>query len=158
MDTRAIVDAVVSHALTLGVFDSVSGHEPETPPGTGVHAAFWVQRIRPVPRRSGLGETSILLVLNGQLYLSVDANPGDEIELNMVDATDVFMDAVTGDYSLGGAIAEVDLLGAYGVPFEAEAGYARFGASSGATSGEVTKRVMRITIPCVINDAWTQTA
>lgn len=158
MDSRAIVNAVVSHALTLGVFDSVSGSEPEAPPGTGVHAAFWVQRIRPVARRSGLSQTSILLVLNGQFYLSVDTNPGDEIELNMVDATDVFMDAVTGDYSLGGAVAEVDLLGAYGVPFEAEAGYARFGSAAGSTSGEVTKRVMRITIPCVINDEWTQTA
>jgi hypothetical protein len=156
LNSRAVLAAVTSHAESLGVFDLVSGHEPETAPGNGVHAAFWAGRVRPVARASGLDATSALLVVTGQIYLSVNTEPADDVELNMLDATDALLAAFTGDFQLGAAVSHIDLLGIHGVPLEAEPGYARFGSQSGA--GEVTKRIMRVTIPCVVHDAWTQSA
>lgn len=151
---NGIINAAVSHAMTLGVFERVNGAEPKTAPGTGITCAIWVDRIVPV-RASGLASTSLMFVLMARLYIPPDVEPSDELDPNLVDAADQLMNAYTGDFTLDGQLRHIDLFGENGTPLAAQAGWVRFDRSD---TGTTVRRVMTITVPCVINDAWTQTA
>lgn len=145
---EGIVDAIVSHALATGYFVSVNGHEPKSTPTTEMTYAAWLQRIRPIPARSGLNRTSGLVVYNTRIYLGMVTEPQDYIDPRMTKATSALMAAYSGAFTFGGLISNVDLLGAHGFPLESMAGY--------ITLGTTKFRVMTITVPCVVNDLFTQ--
>lgn len=153
MDVQGIIDAAVSHALSLGVFDRVNAHEPKHAPGLGMTAAVWVDRVEPVARASGLAATSAKLQLMVRVYTSANTEPADAIDPDVIKAVDLLMAAYTGDFTLGGLVMEVDLLGIHGTPLTAQAGYLRFGRSDVADG---VLRVVTITVPCIVADAWTQ--
>lgn len=144
---KEIMAALGDHAAASGYFDSVYGHEPKKAPGTGITAAAWVQRIRPV-RTSGLNSTSALVVGNVRCYTSMLAEPQDAIDPNLLAAVDALMAAYNGDFTLGGLIRKVDVFGEHGVELAAEAGYLQ--------QDQRLLRVMTIVVPMVVNDAWTQ--
>lgn len=148
LDSKSIIEAVASHAATLGYFERVNQHEPKSAPGKSLTAAVWVDRIRPVPRRSGLASTSALVVLNLRIYTSMTREPQDAIDPEMTAAVDALMNAYNGDFTLGGMTGNVDLLGAHGFRLEAQAGY--------LTQDGIVYRVMTVAIPVVVNDVWTQ--
>lgn len=148
LGSSAIIDAATSHALATGMFERVNKHEPKDAPGAGLTAALWVDRIRPIPARSGLASTTALLVLILRIYSNMLQEPQDAIDPVVTDAVDALMTAYSGDLDLGGLISNIDLLGAHGQAMEARAGYLN-------VSGTMY-RVMDLTIPCVVNDAWTQ--
>lgn len=143
-----LIDAVLSHALASGYFDAVNGHEPKSIPGHNLTAAVWQQRIKPVPARSGLNSTSGLVVMNVRLYTSMLTEPLDMIDPHMTKATSALMAAYSSDFTLDGLISNVDLLGAHGFTLESLAGY--------VTINNVMLRTMTLTVPCVINDLFTQ--
>lgn len=143
-----LVDAAVSHAQALGVFERVNAHEPKNAPGNGLSAAVWAQSLWPVPRGSGLASTTARLVLNVRIYSNMVAEPQDMIDPNVISAVDLLMNAYSGDFELGGNVRNVDLLGQAGVPLSAEAGYLN-------QDGRIY-RVMTITLPLIINDVWSQ--
>lgn len=149
LNTAAILDTLVSHALSLGVFEQVNGHEPKNAPGHGVTAAVWVQSIAPA-RTSGLAASSGLLVVNVRTYTGLRSQPEDAIDPNMLGAVDLLLAAYSGDFTLGGNARNIDLLGQHGQALSAEAGY--------LTQDGATYRVMTITVPLVINDLWEQAA
>jgi hypothetical protein len=146
---KGALDGIVSHALSLGLFERVNAHEPENAPGHGLTAAVWVQDIMPVPARSGLNSTSVRLAFTLRIYTSMLREPPDAIDPEVVAATDALMAAYTGDFELGGEVANIDLLGAHGVPLRAQAGYLPI-------DGKLF-RIMDITVPVVLNDVWGQT-
>lgn len=148
--TRDIIDAACSHALSLGEFDQVNGHEPKRAPGNGLSASVWAQSLRPIQARSGLASTSALLVLNIRAMTSMLAEPQDGIDPALVGAVDALLRAYSGDFELGGLVANVDLLGAYGPGLSAEAGY--------LNQDQQLYRVVVITLPLVVNDLWSQAA
>jgi len=148
IDTQGIIDAVVSHAAASGRLERVNGHEPKNAPGNGVTAAVWVQRLAPVALASGLAATSALLVANVRLYAPLLQEPLDAIDPNLVGAVDALMAAYSGDFTLGGLVRNIDLLGSHGTPLSAEAGYLE--------QDRKMFRVMTLAVPLVINDAWTQ--
>jgi len=121
--TLSIIQAVVSHAAATGQFDRVNSHEPKNAPGRGLTAAVWMQRLAPIQLQSGLATTSALLVVNVRLYSSMTAEPQDAIDPGLAGAADALMAAYTGDFTLGGLVAYVDLLGRFGASLAAEAGY-----------------------------------
>lgn len=145
-----VIDAASSHALASGWFDTVNGHEPKSAPGNGITAAVWIDSVRPLPLRSGLAATSALLVLNVRVYTSFVAKPEDAIDPNLAGAVGALMTAYSGDFDLGGTVAEVDLLGVYGAPLSAQAGY--------LNQDNKLYRVMTIVLPAVVNDVWDQVA
>ena len=149
LDAAQIIDAVVSHAAASGWFDRVNQHEPKNAPPYGLTAAVWVDEIRPA-QSSGLDSTSALLVLNVRLYTSMLQEPQDAIDPNLVAASSVLFAAYSGDFSLGGEARHVDLLGAEGAPLRARAGY--------LNQDQKLYRVMTITLPVIVNDAWDQAA
>lgn len=150
LDIRTILDAVEDHALRSGFFAAVNGHEPKSPPTSGITCAVWVEQIGPARGGSGLNTTSSRLALYVRLYTSMVQQPPDAIDPDLMTALDTLMAAYSGDFTLDGLVRQVDLLGAYGDPLSARAGYL---AEAGAEY-----RVMTITLPLVVNDLWAQVA
>jgi hypothetical protein len=144
---NALVSAAVSHAEVIGAFRSVVGHEPKAAPGSGLRAAVWVQRIRPITS-SGLAETSGVVTLNVRAYNNMLEKPEDDIDPRMLAAISMLMDQYTGDFTFGGTIRNIDLLGMYGESLEAESGFIDI--------ANTMYRQMTLTVPCVINDLWVQ--
>lgn len=148
LDTKAILAAVQSHVAASGHFERVNGHEPKNAPGNGLTAAVWVQRVAPVALASGLSATSALLLVNVRLYSNMLQEPQDAIDPNLVGAADALMAAYSSDFTLGGLVRNVDLLGQFGTSLSGEAGYLE--------QDRKLFRVMTLTVPLVINDAWEQ--
>lgn len=149
LDIATILGRVQDHALTSGWFTDVNGEEPKSPPDTsGLTAAVWVQEIGPARGGSGLASTSIRLGLMVRLYAGLYTEPGDAIDPHMVQALDALLRSYSGDFDLDGTVREVDLLGQFGDPLGAKAGY--------MLQGGTEFRVMDITIPLIVNDLWDQ--
>jgi hypothetical protein len=147
LGTAAILDAVISHAKASGRFERVLTHEPKSAPGNGLSVAVWVQNLRPASG-SGLATTTARLQLSVRVYTNMLADPQDKIDTRLLDAVDALMAAYTGDFTLGGLVRDVDLLGADGDPLQADAGYLE--------QDSKLYRVMVITLPLVVNDLWAQ--
>ncbi len=148
MNASAMMSALVSHALEAGLFESANKHEPKKAPGNGLSAAIWVQNIDPVPAGSGLATTTIRVEFSLRVYSSMLQEPQDGIDPAIVHAVDVLITKYSADFTLGGTIRMVDLLGQFGVALSAEAGYLQV--------DQGMFRVMTITIPLIVDDAYTQ--
>lgn len=147
---RSLVDAVSSAAMASGYFDAVQGHEPKSAPGNGLTFAVFLSALAPVAPASGLASTSARVELTGRIYKPFKSEPEDLIDPNVAEAADALLTALSGDYDLGGSARNVDLLGAHGSPLGARAGYQRIDST--------VYRVLDITIPIIVNDAWAQGA
>jgi len=147
LDATGILDAAQSHAMTLGLFERVNGHEPKKAPGNGLTAAVWVQSIAPI-QSSGLAATSGRLELRVRIYTPMLSEPQDAIDPNVLAAVDALMAAYSGDFTLGGEARNVDLLGQHGTPLSATAGY--------LNQDSRLLRVMDVVLPILINDLWSQ--
>lgn len=150
LDIRTILAAVEDHALQSGYFQAVNGHEPKTAPQNGLTAAVWVEQIGPARGGSGLTSTSTRLALFVRLYTPMVQQPEDAIDPDLMTALDALMAAYSGDFELGGLVRQVDLLGQYGDPLSARAGY--------LTTSGAEYRVMTIILPLIVNDLWEQAA
>jgi hypothetical protein len=150
LDINAITDAVASHAAASGHFEQVNIFEAMSSPNNGMWASVWPQQINPIQRRSGLNTTSALLLLQVRIYKPMGTDPRDMIDPDMIRAINALMVAYSGDFSLGGVVAEIDLLGAYGQPLASVAGYMEMDGTM--------IRTMDIMMPLVINDVWVQTS
>lgn len=148
LDLTAYRAAATSHAQGLGLFEQVVAHEPVSAPGSGLIFALWVARITTIPARSGLNSVSVRLELTGRVFMPADTEPQDDVDIAVTGAVNALMREYSGDFTLGGAVAEVDLLGAHGTALGAQFGYARFDST--------TYRVATLTVPLIINDAWTE--
>ena len=144
----ALTDRLVSMAMKLAVFRSVNAHEPKTAPGSGLRLALWAQSIEPIGLASGLASSSGYVVFNARAYGNMLSKPEDEIDPRLMTAMATLMGAYSADFTLGGTIRNIDLLGEYGQKLAAQAGY--------LTIDSHAYRIFTLTIPCVINDLWTQ--
>jgi hypothetical protein len=150
LDIRTVFSAAESHALASGFFAAVNGHEPKSPPSSGITCAMWVEQIGPARGGSGLNSTSTRLALYVRLYTPLWQQEPDTIDPALMEALDWLMAAYSGDFTLGGLVRQVDLLGTYGDPLSARAGY--------LSEGGAEYRVMTITLPLIVNDLWNQEA
>lgn len=150
MDVSGIVDQVVSHAMTTALFESVNTHEPKNAPGNGLVCAVWADKVGPAPNQSGLDITTAYVVMNVRVYTSMLQQPYDGIDPNLVSAVDVLLTAYSGNFTLGGKVRAVDLLGMGGTSLSAQAGY--------INQDNKVFRVMTIMLPMIINDEWDQVA
>jgi hypothetical protein len=135
-----------SHLMRSGLFDRVNWHEPKSSPGVGVTAATWFTATTPV--RSGLVSTTVRVELLVRMYMPMLREPMDDIDPAMMRALDVLMRQYSGDFTLGGEVRNVDLLGEHGTPLQARSGYLRVDST--------LYRVVDITLPLIVNDLWEQ--
>lgn len=149
MDTAAIRAAVQSHAMASGLFENVDGHEPDNAPTNGLSAAIFARRMGPATG-SSLAATTARLELNIRIVLNINTQPEDDIDPVIMGAADALMTAYSGDFELGGNVKAVDLLGMAGAPLGWEAGYL-------PQDGGLFRMIL-ITLPILINDAWPQVA
>lgn len=150
LNGNAILNAVISHAAELGLFERVNGHEPRNAPGSGMTCAVWIDTLTTDPSRSGLAVTSAYMVLKLRIYSSMLQEPVDAIDPQIVDAVDVLFNTYIGDFTLGDLVFSVDVEGMAGPRLNAQAGYI-------SQDGQ-QMRVMTITLPILISDVWTETA
>ena len=148
LETQAYIDALVSHALTLGRFDQVNRHEPKSAPGYNLTGAVWFISIRPFRAESGLASTTVRLEMMFRIYTSMLREPADELDPELVAASDALINAYSQDFTLDGMINSVDLLGRAGDPLGAQSGYLPI--------DNKLMRIVDITIPMIINDIWDQ--
>jgi hypothetical protein len=144
---QAIFDALLSHAMELGVFERVNGHEPKSAPGSGLTASMWAEAIRPV-QASGLAATSGVLDMRVRVMSNMLQEPQDGIDPAILTAVSTLLNDYSSDFALGGNARNVDLLGEFGEALSAKAGYLEM--------DKRMYRVMDITIPIVVNDMWAQ--
>ncbi|MEA5366101.1 hypothetical protein VA596_41695 [Amycolatopsis sp., V23-08] len=145
-----VFSRVTSHANGLGVFERVTGHEPKNAPGSGLSASFWLKSFRPHPKASGLNVTAAVLTLNVRIGQNMLKEPQDDVEIEILTSSLKLMAAYSGDFDLGGAIRNVDLLGETGAPLALDGGY--------INADGVLLRVGIITLPLIINDVFPQEA
>lgn len=146
----SLVSALESIAMTLGVFRTVNFHEPKSAPGSGLRVALWTQSIEPIPMASGLASTSGYVVANARVYGNMLAKPEDDVDPRLMTAMTTLMGAYSADFTLGGTVRNIDLLGQYGQKLSAQAGY--------ITIDSAMYRIMTLAIPCIVNDMWEQVA
>jgi hypothetical protein len=146
-DPEPVINAVASHAAASGFFDRVNEFEPVNPPGTGMSAAVWCDRIDPV-RSSGLASTSGRVLMYVRLYLPLNTVQPDQVDVVMIRAVWDLLNRYVGGYTLGGLIRSVDVRGAEGVPISARAGYIEYGGKP--------FRAYTVALPLIINDMWTE--
>jgi hypothetical protein len=159
LDIRGLLAEVESHALRTGRFDRVLRFEPEQPrahdpaldPDYGLTCAIWMERLRPFRAGSGLAVTSLRMDVNVRVYRSMLTDPLDAVDPEMVEAVDVLLAAYSADFTLGGRVRNVDLLGQAGEPpLQAQAGYVQ-------TATEMW-RAYTIDLPLILSDVWPQSA
>jgi hypothetical protein len=150
LDTNTIRARLTSHAETLSLFNQTLKHEPVSAPGSGLTFAVWGGRIGPVPSSSGLASTTARVEFRGRAYIPADTEPMDDIDIQLTDAVDSLLNAYNGDFTLGGNVRCIDLLGAYGAPLEALYAYLPMGST--------TYRIANLTIPIIVNSVWNQVA
>ncbi len=150
LNSAAVFNALESHLLATGLFHRVNTHEPKSAPQDPLVASVTWASTGPAPAGSGLKATTGLCVFLIRIYNNMLSEPQDAIDPTVLVATDVVMEALTGDFELGGNVRNVDLLGQTGSTLSAEAGY--------ITVDSTLFRTADITVPVIINDAWPQTA
>lgn len=144
-----LVARLESIAMATAVFRTVNFHEPKSAPGTGLRLAIWLQSVEPIATASGLASTSGYVICSARVYGNMLAKPEDETDPRIMTAMVTLIGAYTADFTLGGTIRNLDLLGMYGQKLGAQAGY--------VTIDSHLYRQMTLTIPCVISDLWSQT-
>lgn len=144
-----MIDRLVSHAMASGYFDRVNTHEPKNRPNRGMTCAIWIDRIDPVPSASGLNSTTSRYTFFMRLYTNMIQEPQDMIDPNLIEATDYMFRALSSDFSLGGTVKQIDLLGATpGHNLSAQSGYINI--------DNTVMRVITMYVPVVVNNAWDQ--
>lgn len=148
LDVETILDKVVSHAAASGLFERVNTHEVKNPPGRGLTCEIWSDIERPIGSASGLDSVTVLMVLMVRIRAPWLTEPQDALEPEMVRAVDTLCTAYCGDFTLDGAVRQVDIFGAYGMQLEARAGYLRQDGTE--------YRIKDIVLPLVVNDVWAE--
>ena len=145
---NSLFDQITSDIAQLGVFESVNKHEPKSAPQNGMYASVWMDSVTPVGRASGLASISGVVTFNVRIYSSMLQQPLDEIDPGVMTAVCAVLNAFSGEFTLGGTVRDIDLLGMYGRSMSAQAGYINI--------DNKMFRVMTITIPVIVNDMFTE--
>jgi hypothetical protein len=144
MDAKVILEKLQNFALKSGLFSSVQGHEPKSPPQLGdqITLAFMTGGI--TPATSGLKSVSLRWEVRARIFMNADSEPADDVDPTLVTVALQFMNALCGQFKLTGDVRSIDVYGSDGEPLRAEPGYYDYNGD--------TLRVMDIFIPILVND------
>lgn len=148
---KELIDALSSYCTKMGIFDSVSTHEPKSSPGRGgVSVSLWIADYQPI-QSSGLNSVSMRLEVMLRIYTSMIQEPMDAIDTNVLGACDALLAAFIGDFDLGvTGVRYIDVFGSDGEGLRAQLGY--------LNQDSKIFRVMDIFVPILVNDVYTEQA
>ncbi len=148
LEIAVTIDALVSHAQTSGLFDSVHSHELKSAPGGGMACQVFLGSIAPDPRRSGLSSSSMVVTYIVRVVRNMLAEPQDDGEKVIGNAAGVLFASLHNDFRLDSAVFAIDLLGKAGTPMSARTGHYE-------SDGKLF-RGFDITVPVIVADVLTQ--
>lgn len=149
LNTKAILNAIISHAEASGHFERFAGHDFTSAPGAGVWGSVFLDSIDPSGEVSGLNAASARVVVQVRITQNMLKDPQDDIDPEIAAAVDVLLDAILGDFTLGGLVRNIDVFGETGQGVFVSAGYFE--------QDHKNYRATDITIPMIINDVWSLT-
>ena len=141
---KALFTAVQSYAEQLGIFQGVDLHEPWNPPGNRLFCSINLGTVRPV-MSSGLAAVSLQVVLVVRVWSSALQKPLDNIDPEVLSAACSLMGAISGGFTLGGTVRDVELMA-----MSAQPAYVDFEGKP--------FRVIEISLPIIVNDAFAEAA
>src|SRR5579859_1458875 len=145
-EATALFAALKSHAMSLGLFGrSVITHAPLNAPGTGLSCYITLGPVAPVIS-SGQAAVSIEVTFLVHVLSPMLAKPTDSVDPDLLGAVSVLMSAYVNDFTLGGLVREVNIFNG----LKADPGYLVF--------EDKPFRAVEITLPVIVNDAWTEVA
>lgn len=149
-DIEATINVITSHAAASGWFSQVTAYEPRSLPkgGDRLSAIFWLDEFRPEAKASGLAATSAYMIMRARAMLPLRSAPEQTIDLRLAKASIEYCRRISGDFSLGGNVRNVDLLGSRGTGLSFRLTYVE--------QDGTWYRASMITIPCIVNDVWPQ--
>jgi hypothetical protein len=148
LGAAAILTAQLDHAKALGLFEVARAGEFKTMPPLGLTFSVWTQTLGAAPDGSGLASTAGLLRTTARIMISMTTKPEDAAEIKLLQAADAYMARLSGDFTLGGLVRNVDLLSEMGEPMRWQFGYILI--------GDKMMRMADLEIYAVLNDLWTQ--
>lgn len=142
----AAVDKLMSTAGASGYFDRCQAYEPKSNPGTGLTFATWIGQLTPIALHSGLDVTSMRMPMMCRVYSSMLADPQDEIDTKLAQASSYLLTQLTADFGIDGAY--IDLLGSYGDALGTDLGYVEL--------DESVFRIADTIVPFICGDVFDQ--
>lgn len=150
VDVVGALTRLLDHAKALGVFEVARLTEFKSAPPNSLCFALWVQRLGPAPTGSGLSSTTALLRTTARIYFPMTHKPEAEIEPKVFGAASAYLGRINGDFTLGGLVRNIDILGEEGDAPTWEAGH--------VTIDNKPFRVADLNMNIVFNDSWEQRA
>lgn len=150
MAPSAILSALLTHAKALGAYERARIGEYKAAPGQGLSFALWVQAHGSSPRGSGLDATTPLLQVTARQYAPMPTRGDDDTEARMLDAADGYLSRLSGAFTLGGLVRNLDLLAEMGQPMTWQFGY--------LSIDNTLYRTCDLPVRCVLDDEWVQGA
>jgi len=142
---RALFSAVKSHAQSLGIFKEVLTHTPMNAPPNGLNVYMTLGPVVPVTS-SGMAAVSLQVTFMVYVTSSMLQKQIDDIDPAVLGAVSLLMNAYANDFQLGNLIRNVEIFKG----LRAEPGYLDFEGKP--------LRVVEITLPMIVNDAWVETS
>lgn len=147
---NTLIANIKSGAQNLGLFQQVLQHEPKSAPQHAQTLAFWVVDIKPSKVYSDLTATAGVVTFHNRIYVNALSKPEDQVEGNLLTAVSTLIGEYSSEFSFGGTVINVDLLGAEGTPLSMTTGY--------VTIDSKIFRMANIVTPVIIDHLWTQGA
>ena len=146
-DPTAIMSKLVTIAQASGRFFKVNEFEPRGQPSNGLTLSLISGPKVPI-QSSGLTKASIRWQIDGRVYSPMRPEPKD-VDAKLTAAAAGYMEALCGQYTLGGLVRCIDVFGSDGEGLNSTPGYLE--------QDSKLYRVEQIMIPLLINEAWTLT-
>ena len=147
-DLQPLLDDFRSECRASGGFDGVSTHELRKPPTQRFVLGAWWLRTRPIPQRSGLAATSVLITLQARIYMPLQGDP-DQLDTELWRRTDLIYARMHQGLVFTEDQHEIDILGAFSDGVTADAGWVPM-------PDNTSVRVADINVPIIVNDAYAQ--
>lgn len=140
--------------MALGIFKTVAFYEPKAAPPAD-HCALWGDRLRAIPRRSGLATAAFLMMINCRIYNSYGSadfvdQTAAAVEPKVFRAAAAVMGEFIGNFTLETLDGNIDVLGDNGFALDAVPGYINHDG--------IIFRVITVQIPVIINDLFAEVA
>lgn len=149
LDTKPIMSALVTIAQKSGMFPGgVKKFEPRGQPPSGLSVSL-ISGVLAATTTSGMNSASLRWQVDGMVYLPINVDPPENIDVLLMNAAAGYLEALCGQFTLGGLVRHIDIFGSDGDKLAATPGYLEH--------DKKMYRVNRLVIPLIINSKWTLT-